>query len=88
MSSDGDAIVLREVEQSLKLFARLPQCFTDYRNPNRCEHRVSELLAQRILSSALGYEDLNDHDQLPKSEIQIEAVHIYNYTMLFHNAER
>ncbi len=64
MSSDGGAIVLREVEQTLNLFERLTQCFTDYRNPRRCEHRTWELLAQRIYGIALGYEDLNDHDQL------------------------
>ena len=64
MSSDGGAIVLREVEQTLNLFERLTQCFTDYRNPRRCEHRTWELLAQRIYGIALGYEDLNDHDRL------------------------
>ena len=35
MSSDGGAIVLREVEQTLNLFERLTQCFTDYHNPGR-----------------------------------------------------
>lgn len=64
ISSDGGAIVLREVEQSLNLFERLSGCFTDYRNPSRCEHRIPELLAQRIYGIALGYEDVNDHDQL------------------------
>ena len=45
MSCDGGAIVLREVEQTLNLFERLTQCFTDHRNPRRCEHRTWELLA-------------------------------------------
>ncbi len=62
--SDGGAFVLREVDKTLNLFERLTQCFTDYRNPGRCEHRTWELLAQRIYGIALGYEDLNDHDRL------------------------
>ena len=28
------------------------------------EHTVEELIAQRIYALALGYEDINDHDQL------------------------
>ena len=42
----------------------LAGCFSDYRNPNRVEHEVRALLAQRTYALALGYEDLNDHDQL------------------------
>ena len=64
MSSDGAAVVLREVEQSLNLFVHLTQCFTDYRNPRRCEHQVWQLLAQRVCGIVLSYDDLNDHDQL------------------------
>jgi len=32
--------------------------------PERIEHRLEEMLAQRIYGLALGYEDLNDHEQL------------------------
>ena len=39
-------------------------CFTDARDPQRIEHSLSEMLAQRIYGLALGYEDLNDHEQL------------------------
>jgi hypothetical protein len=38
-------------------------CFTDHRRSDKIEHSVEELLAQRIYGLALGYEDLNDHDQ-------------------------
>jgi DDE family transposase len=40
------------------------RCFTDYRQRERIEHRLEEMLAQRIYGRALGYEDLNDHEQL------------------------
>ena len=43
---------------------RLAACFEDRRDPERIEHRVGELVSQRVYALALGYEDLNDHDQL------------------------
>jgi len=64
ISSDGGAILLREVDRRLNLLERLAACFTDYRDPARSEHSVSELVSQRVCGLALGYEDLNDHDEL------------------------
>ncbi len=46
------------------LFDRVAACFTDHRDPRLTEHSVATLVAQRIVALALGYEDLNDHDQL------------------------
>ena len=46
------------------LIERLSGCFSDYRLPCLVEHKVTELLRQRIGALALGYEDLNDHDRL------------------------
>src|ERR1700739_3229396 len=64
ISSDGGAFLLRETEQRLNLIARLSECFLDGRNQSLVEHSVGEMLAQRIYGLALGYEDLNDHEQL------------------------
>jgi hypothetical protein len=64
ITSDAGGLLLREVEQRLNLTTRLAACFIDYRRPDRIEHGVEELVAQRIYGLALGYEDLNDHDQL------------------------
>jgi hypothetical protein len=36
----------------------------DYRNPDLIEHPVKQLVAQRLYGLALGYEDLNDHEEL------------------------
>lgn len=63
-SSDAGLVLLREVASQMKIFSRLARCFTDFRSQDRCEHQVDEMLAQRVLSLAMGYEDLNDHDQL------------------------
>jgi hypothetical protein len=64
VSSDGGSLLLRQVERKLGLIDRLAACFSDQRRPDRVEHRLGEMLAQRIFGLALGYEDLNDHDAL------------------------
>jgi hypothetical protein len=64
ITTDGGGLLLREVDERLKLSARVAACFTDHRKPELTEHSVGQLAAQRISGLALGYEDLNDHDQL------------------------
>lgn len=65
LSSDGGgALFLREVEKRCGLINRFAQCFEDRRNQELIEHPLSDLLAQRINGLILGYEDLNDHDEL------------------------
>jgi hypothetical protein len=64
VSSDGGALLLRAADRKINLLQRVAQCFTDSRTPWRVEHRLPEMLAQRIYGLALGYEDLNDHEQL------------------------
>jgi hypothetical protein len=64
ITSDAGALLLREVERRTGILRQFSSCFTDYRDPERIEHSVFELVAQRIYGLALGYEDLNDHDRL------------------------
>lgn len=65
-SSDGGALLLREVERRLGIVSRLAGCFGDLREQSRVAHSVEELLRQRVFSLALGYEDINDHEELRK----------------------
>jgi len=65
-SSDGGALLLREVDRRLGLSDRLAGCFADQRDQRRVEHSVEEMLRQRVYSLALGYEDLNDQEHLRK----------------------
>ena len=62
-TSDGGALLLRQTATKLNLLPRLAACFHDHRDPRYVQHPVEQLLAQRIYGLALGYEDLNDHDQ-------------------------
>lgn len=64
LTSDGGALLLREVERATGIVRQFTTCFTDHRDPSRIEHAVPALVAQRVYGLALGYEDLNDHDAL------------------------
>src|SRR5580698_3249371 len=64
ISSDGGAFLLRQVDKRLNLLARFGQCFLDGRNQALVEHSIPEMVSQRVYGLALGYEDINDHEQL------------------------
>jgi hypothetical protein len=64
ITTDAGGLLLREVEKRTGIIAQFAACFTDRRDPERIEHPVRALVAQRVCALALGYEDLNDHDQL------------------------
>jgi hypothetical protein len=69
ISSDGGAFLLRQTNKRLNLLPRLAECFLDGRNQDLVEHSIFEMLAQRVYGLALGYEDLNDHEQLRKDPV-------------------
>jgi Transposase DDE domain group 1 len=54
---------------SIGLTEKVTRCFRDARNPALVVHRLDTLLAQRIHGLALGYEDLNDHDELRRDPV-------------------
>ena len=69
ITSDGGGVLLREVEHRTRILGRLSECFTDHRDPDRIEHSVEALIKQRVLGLCLGYEDLNDHDELYRDRL-------------------
>lgn len=64
VTSDAGGLLLREIEAKFHFIEQFARCFTDYRDPDLVEHTLAELLKQRIFGLCLGYEDLNDHEQL------------------------
>jgi hypothetical protein len=64
ISSDGGSLLLRQTEERLNLLGRFSLCFLDGREQDRIEHSILEMVSQRVYGLALGYEDLNDHEQL------------------------
>jgi len=66
ITSNAGALLLRQVDRGLGLIRRFAHCFTDRRDQRFVEHSVETLAGQRVFGLVLGYEDLNDHDELRK----------------------
>src|SRR4030088_2212159 len=64
ITSDAGALLLGAADRAIKLTERLAACFHDVRRQDLIEHEVVTLVGQRVFGIALGYEDLNDHDDL------------------------
>ncbi len=69
MSSDGGALLLRDADTVVDLTGRIAACFDDCRDPTRTEPSVEALVRQRVFGLALGYEDLNDHDEIRRDSM-------------------
>jgi hypothetical protein len=66
ITSNAGGLLLGQVDRGIGLVRRFAECFNDRRDPRFVEHRLETLVGQRIFGLALGYEDLNDHDELRK----------------------
>jgi hypothetical protein len=64
ITSDAGALLLGATDRAIRLVDRFASCFRDARSAVLIEHEVRTLVGQRVLGLALGYEDLNDHDEL------------------------
>src|SRR5712691_4842144 len=64
ITSDAGALLLGATDRAIGMMDRLASCFHDVRCPQLIEHEVVTLVGQRVFAIALGYEDLNDHDEL------------------------
>lgn len=64
ITSDAGAMLLGDTDRAIRLVDRFAACFTDARVPELIEPWVSTLVGQRVFGLALGFEDLNDHDEL------------------------
>ena len=64
VTSDAGALLLGTTDRAINLMDRFASCFHDERRPEWIEHEIATLVGQRVFGIALGYEDLNDHDEL------------------------
>ena len=69
VSSDAGALLLGETDKAIGLTGRFAACFGDSRSPLLTVHPLKALIAQRVFGLALGYEDLNDHDELRRDPV-------------------
>jgi hypothetical protein len=73
LSTDGGVLLLRQLDVRLGITRRLAACFYDWRDARFVDHSLEQLLRQRIYGLALGYEDLNDHEQLRRDPLLAAA---------------
>ena len=64
ITSNAGALLLRQTDRRIGLSRQVAACFKDGRDQELIEHSLETLIAQRVHGLALGYEDLNDHDEL------------------------
>jgi hypothetical protein len=64
ITSDAGALLLGATDRAIEMMDRFAACFHDVRRQDLIEHEVVTLVGQRVFGTALGYEDLNDHDTL------------------------
>src|SRR6516162_4357259 len=64
VTSEAGALLLKTSDRAIGLIDRFAACFHDGRRSDLIEHEVTTLVGQRVFAIALGYEDLNDHDEL------------------------
>jgi hypothetical protein len=69
ITSDAGGLLLREIDLANAYIADYATCFEDNRNQKKIEFELETLLRQRIFGICLGYEDLNDHDELRKDPL-------------------
>ena len=74
ISTEGGALLLCEVDRRVGILSRFADCFDDHRAPEWVEHSVEDLLRQRVFGLSLGYEDLNDHDDLRRDALLAACV--------------
>jgi len=63
-SSDGGAVLLKAADRELGLITALAACLKDDRQEAKVRHEIDELLTQRVMAIACGYEDANDAARL------------------------
>ena len=69
LSSDFGALLIRETMLHSGIVSRLTDAIDDKRHQSYIDHSLQELIAQRVLQMACGYEDANDSNHLRKDPI-------------------
>jgi len=74
ITSDAGVLLLKKVDQKIKLTQRIAKILNDPRIKKYSKHSVLSMLRQLVYGIALGYEDLNDHDNLRNDKIFQTAI--------------
>lgn len=69
ISSDGGLLLLRECEERVGIIDAIGKCISDDRHQSYVKHSYKELVTQRVMQIAAGYEDADDCDSLRRDDI-------------------
>lgn len=64
ITSDAGLVLVSQLDKQYQITQRFASGFNDERDPKRVQHKLEDLIAQRVYGLVQGYPDLNDHDQL------------------------
>ena len=70
ITANGGAVLLRQVDRMFGLTEQAARVLDDPRRNASCRHSARSMHRQRVLGLALGYEDLNDLDELRSPKIR------------------
>lgn len=73
-NTDGGGVLLKALDDRLRLTEQLAGCLADRRDPDKIRHPIRDLLRQRIMGLACGYEDANDAARLADDPLHKLAV--------------
>lgn len=73
-STDGGIVLLKALDDRLRLTDHLAACLIDRRDPDKIRHSMRDLLRQRLFGLACGYEDANDAARLANDPLHKLAV--------------
>jgi Transposase DDE domain group 1 len=76
ITSDAGALLLGATDRAIRLVGRFAEGFIDRRRSELVEHLVTTLVGHRVFGIALGYEDVNDHDELRHDPVMAVTKHI------------
>ena len=69
LTSDAGALLLRQVDRRIGLIDAIDRVIPDPRDVRFIHHSQRSMIAQRVISLALGYEDLNDQQALRRDPL-------------------
>lgn len=69
MSRDGGILLGRQAEEKIKIIKGMSERIIDRRDPNRITHSMEQLVLQRVLQLANGYEDAVDCNHMRQDPV-------------------
>ena len=69
LSTDGGILIARQAEEKVKIIKGMSELIADRRDPNRISHSMEQLVLQRVLQLANGYEDAVDCNRMRQDPV-------------------